>query len=178
LLLCGGLRQFVQSKELECPEKLKTWFYIAVGVQINLDFIYKHPFTSTLGAGFFIRRSSLRQVGYFDEEFRNYEDYPLVMKLVSCGYSCVAIDAVLVNYRKHDNSVTATELDQGYKCYHNDVMALDKYIVPKLNFRQKYNFFWELLPVRTICATKHSVPIAVSLFYRLKKCLQTPSYRK
>ena len=57
---------------------------------------------------FFMHRDTLESVGLFDEEFRIYDDLPLIFRLLEHGIRISHISGKTVNYRMHENSLSRT----------------------------------------------------------------------
>lgn len=176
-VIMGGLLEFSEQEQILHPETMKPQLMAAPGSIINFEYIYKRPFLATLGPAFFIRHSILKQIGYFDEEYRNYEDYPFIRRLVAAGFHSIVIPAYIVYYRGHQTSITSRELQKDTRVYEFDLDVCDKYITPRLGFIERYNFFWETLPIRCLCHATFAPKWLVSLVYRLKFVFQTKSYR-
>lgn len=73
-----------------------------------------------------MQRSVYEEIGYFDEEFKFWEDRPMWLKLTGHGIRLHFIDEYLVKYRRHESSVqmsgddtffsrTAISKDAGYR---------------------------------------------------------------
>jgi glycosyltransferase involved in cell wall biosynthesis len=54
---------------------------------------------------FFVEKNFLEQVGYFEEEYKYMEDYPMWFKITSMGYKLNFLECVTVLYRVHSESV-------------------------------------------------------------------------
>jgi len=57
---------------------------------------------------FFIDKSTLTSVDYFDEEFRIYDDLPLIFKILEKGIRIDYIEKKTVKYRIYENSLSRT----------------------------------------------------------------------
>lgn len=60
-----------------------------------------------------VRRAALNAVNFFDEDrrYQNCEDYELWLKLAQYGAVFYGMDANLVRYRRHPNSMTASQIN-------------------------------------------------------------------
>jgi glycosyltransferase involved in cell wall biosynthesis len=57
---------------------------------------------------FFMYKPTLQSVDYFDEEFRIYDDLPLIFKILEKGIRIAYIDKKTVKYRIYENSLSRT----------------------------------------------------------------------
>lgn len=55
---------------------------------------------------FFVSRAFFDEIGGFDEDYRNMEDYPLWIKMGEKGYEFHLLDTLTVYYRKNETAVT------------------------------------------------------------------------
>jgi glycosyltransferase involved in cell wall biosynthesis len=58
---------------------------------------------------FFMHKSTLQSINYFDEEFRIYDDLPLIFKILEKGIHIDYIDKKTVKYRIYENSLSRTK---------------------------------------------------------------------
>lgn len=83
--------------------------------------------------GVFFRRSMLEDVGFFDPEFRMYEDWHTWLKLTLAGNSIRLLRKPLVFWRRHDNSVSYSAFKRGNIAYFlTDLQVIEKYITPNI----------------------------------------------
>ena len=59
-------------------------------------------------SGSFYPMELIRKLGGYDERYRWFEDYPMNLKVMHCGYRFGLIDDELVGYRLSDKSITAS----------------------------------------------------------------------
>lgn len=57
---------------------------------------------------FFMEKSTLQSINYFDEEFRMYDDLPLIFKILEKGIRIDYLDKKTVKYRIYENSLSRT----------------------------------------------------------------------
>jgi glycosyltransferase involved in cell wall biosynthesis len=57
---------------------------------------------------FFMHKPTLKSINYFDEEFRFYDDLPLIFKLLEKGIGIYFINSKTVKYRIYENSLSRT----------------------------------------------------------------------
>ena len=57
---------------------------------------------------FFMHKPTLERINYFDEEFRIYDDLPLILKLLEKGIRIDYLDKKTVKYRTYENSLSRT----------------------------------------------------------------------
>lgn len=93
----------------------------------------------------FISRRTILSVGGFDEEYRDFEDYPLWLKLTRNDIRLNFMDKVTVNYRTHLNAVN--NMDRNLIIKPNYFKSEDfrrKYTYPYLPFliRNDQRFCW------------------------------------
>ena len=88
--------------------------------------------------GVFFRREALEEVGFFDPEFRMYEDWHTWLKLTLRGYAIRLLSKPLVYWRRHADSISYSAFRRGNKAYFaSDLQVLNKYILPN---REKLDF--------------------------------------
>lgn len=98
----------------------------------------------------FIKKSIVKEVGYFDEQFKHIEDYPFWLKITRLGYKIYFMDTLTVKYRKHNQSV-----HNNYEkiflrpAYYNNEAMRNVYVYPYLSisqlFYQKYCYYWAIV---------------------------------
>jgi len=76
----------------------------------HLDRRWLQLFTNGFGnhSGAMFRRQAVQELGGYDPEFNDAEDYDLWCRLVAAGWDCRYWDEVLVDRRSHAGSLTAT----------------------------------------------------------------------
>lgn len=57
---------------------------------------------------FFMHRPTLQNINYFDEEFRFYDDLPLIFRILEKGIKIDYLDRKTVRYRIYENSLSRT----------------------------------------------------------------------
>ena len=72
--------------------------------------LYRH----TIGLSALVRRQVLEDIGGFDPEFRQLEDWELWVNALSHGWRGLQVDAVTVEYRRHASSKHAEDR-RGYR---------------------------------------------------------------
>ena len=60
------------------------------------------------GPSYFVRKSTLLDVGAYDERFALQEDYPLFIRMIEAGHKLYMMDFVAVKYRVRNDSVSHT----------------------------------------------------------------------
>lgn len=58
---------------------------------------------------FFFKSESINFIGFFDEEFKIYEDMPMVFKIIGLGAKIYYMNKPTVKYRIHKNSVSRND---------------------------------------------------------------------
>lgn len=82
---------------------------------------------------YFIKKSLLEEIGYCDEKYKFFEDYPLWIKIIESGKKLYLNNNVNIYYRRHEQSVSYNG-----KNYLNrkNIEFLEEYF----NKEQKYKF--------------------------------------
>ena len=146
--IMGPVYRFESMDQLCSKESLKPWFFIEPDIVIDLKYVFDHPFLCTLGASFFLSASMLKDIGYYDEIFRNFEDSPLVRKAITNGYVINTINEATVYYRVSEKSATQSILNElSVKQYILDMYRY--YLQPKFSLWQRWDSFFQFIPIRT-----------------------------
>ncbi|NCA77616.1 MAG: glycosyltransferase [Alphaproteobacteria bacterium] len=116
----------IQSFEL-MKSKQKYYFELSPKSQFRQLIKYNFVFAPTA----FINNQVLKNIGRFDETFRNIEDYPLWIKATRSGYKLDYLEMDTVAYRIHSNTIAA----QGYSYkLKNDLFNIFyKLLLPELS---------------------------------------------
>lgn len=81
---------------------------------------------------FFINRDLLKEINYFDEDYRIYEDMPLIYRVNLKGYRLYYMDKKTVKYRVHINSISRGSLKDNMR--NKEILEIfEKYRKNKLN---------------------------------------------
>lgn len=85
--------------------------------------------------GFFFRKRVLEESGYFDSEFRKFEDWHTWLKIILKGYKIYFMPEITVKWRIHKNSVSTSSWLQGdLEFYKEKLMVYEKYILPNIKY--------------------------------------------
>jgi len=85
--------------------------------------------------GFFFRKDVLEKSGYFDSEFRKFEDWHTWLKIILKGYKIYFMPEITVKWRIHKNSVsTSSRLQADLEFYKEELMVYEKYILPNIKY--------------------------------------------
>lgn len=105
---------------------------------LSLDAVYqfrymvRHCFLPA--PGFFFRTEALAKVGYFDEEFRRFEDWHTWLKFLLHGYRIHFLPEVTVRWRIHPDSVSTSALYRGdVRFIEENILVYQKYVLPNLH---------------------------------------------
>jgi len=124
-----SVRKKMESTELLPARKKQRYFSYDAEKQFRL--LSRGNFVCAPGV--FFRRRVLEEVGFFDPEFRMYEDWHTWLKLTLRGYPIRLLSRPLVYWRRHDDSVSYSAFKRGNTAYFStDLQVLDKYILPNL----------------------------------------------
>jgi alpha-1,3-rhamnosyltransferase len=107
----------------------------------------------------FIKKNILIEVGYFDEEFKNIEDYPIWLKLTKNNYKIYFFDKVTVFYRSHNMNIYQNTNSYLYNYFYFDIISIKlKYC--KENYSNLYLFYiqYELVVRKIFKAFKLNKP--------------------
>lgn len=84
--------------------------------------------------GFFFRTEALAKVGYFDEEFRRFEDWHTWLKFLLAGFRIDFLPEITVQWRIHPNSVSTSALYKGdTRFLEENILVYQKYVLPNLH---------------------------------------------
>lgn len=94
------------------------------------------------GPTYFAKRSSLAEVGGYDERFPLQDDYPLYIRMIKAGCRLYYMDEVTVRYRVRSNSVSHTSCsDSFFPSNYVRIIKDYRFIYRKENS----NPFWKLM---------------------------------
>ncbi len=112
------------------PEK-QTLRILAQDSLYQFRYMTRHCFLPA--PGFFFRTESLARVGYFDEEFKRFEDWHTWLKLLLNGFRIHFLPEVTVQWRIHPNSVSTSALYKGdIRFIEENILVYQKYVLPNL----------------------------------------------
>jgi Predicted glycosyltransferases len=112
--------------------------------------------------GVMFKRSLFSKYGYFDEEYKLIEDWPMWLKLSRSGHKIDYIDIISVKYRAGIGVSSATTYNQNFiedliKCYEKEILPYKKELgywlhkKIKWQFIRKYKFVNYSLLKKSIC---------------------------
>ncbi|BER91394.1 glycosyltransferase [Atrimonas thermophila] len=100
--------------------------------QRQFGYMSRHCFLPA--PGFFFRKKILEEIGYFDEEFRRFEDWHTWLKCLLKGYKIYFLPEVTVKWRLHPNSVSTSALYKSDRRFQEEnLLVYQKYVLPNLH---------------------------------------------
>jgi GT2 family glycosyltransferase len=117
---------------LESTKIFKPIHQKLMGLNANAKDQYRALLKEFMGAtpSFFIKKSVLETINYFDETYPFIEDYPFVLNATQAGFCFYYLDKITVYYRISQQSVYGS---RGKKAFNNFYQL-------RLPFDQKYRF--------------------------------------
>jgi glycosyltransferase involved in cell wall biosynthesis len=113
------------------PEK---WAIKVLARDAGVQFRYMSRHCFLPAPGFFFRTESLAKIGYFDEEFKRFEDWHTWLKFLASGFRIYFLPEVTVCWRMHPNSVSTSALHKGDKrFFEENILVYQKYVLPYIN---------------------------------------------
>lgn len=97
---------------------------------------------SISGSAIFLERSKLLELGGFDERYKLYEDFPLIVKYTQNNYKLWLIKEPLIRYRIHDSNVSFESsflLQDSYLKFKNEI--LDSLLLKHKFFLTYWHYF-------------------------------------
>jgi alpha-1,3-rhamnosyltransferase len=148
--LVHGIIPFRKDSEFEVvypPEKLMESEPIK-----QLKYLLKRG-NSISGSAFFLERSTLLKLGGFDERYKLFEDYPLVIKYTYNNHKIWLVKKPLFKYRIHNSNLSFDRsflLKDSYISFKNEILfplllehkLYTTYWHRLLQGKTKYRFFW------------------------------------
>jgi len=100
--------------------------------QRQFGYMSRHCFLPA--PGFFFRKRILEEVGYFDEEFKRFEDWHTWLKCLLMGHRIYFLPEITVKWRLHPDSVSTSALYKGDRRFQEEnLLVYQKYVLPNLN---------------------------------------------
>lgn len=100
--------------------------------QRQFGYMSRHCFLPA--PGFFFRKKILEEIGYFDEEFKRFEDWHTWLKCLLKGHKIYFLPEVTVKWRIHPESVSTSALYKSDKRFQEEnLLVYKKYILPNLD---------------------------------------------
>lgn len=118
----------------ELPRIPERWAVKVLAHNCRTQFRYMARHCFLPAPGFFFRTEALAQVGYFDEEFRRFEDWHTWLKFLLHGYRIHFLPKVTVRWRIHPDSVSTSALYRGdVRFIEENILVYRKYVLPNLH---------------------------------------------
>lgn len=112
----------------------KRWAVRVLQKPWRRQFGYMSRYCFLPAPGFFFRKAVLEEVGYFDSEFRRFEDWHTWLKCLLKGYKIYFLPEVTVKWRMHPDSVSTSALYKGDRRFQEEnLLVHQKYVLPNLN---------------------------------------------
>jgi alpha-1,3-rhamnosyltransferase len=110
------------------------------------------------GSAFFLERLTLLKLGGFDERFRLFEDYPLLIKYTQNNHKIWLLKKPLISYRIHANNLSFESsflLKDSYVRFRNEILnplllenkLYSAYWHRFIQSKSKYRIFWKFLSI-------------------------------
>ena len=120
--------------------------------EVDEQYVSMLAYNRVFSPSFFSKRSFLESVGFYDTKYRLLEDYPLFLKAVRLGHKLNFMDAVTVEYRISDSSLSNTTqyrvTNVGYNrdmkrfFYHDRLPDMIKFGLYRRILNQMRHFFY------------------------------------
>lgn len=83
--------------------------------------------------GNFFRRTALADIGFFDTDFKRFEDWHTWLRLSEAGFQCFLLNKPLVFWRRHLRSISYSSINKSDFLFFNEKMlTINRYIIPHL----------------------------------------------
>lgn len=117
-------------------------------------------FRHTIGATALVRRELYEETGGYDPAFAGYEDWELWLHALACGWRGRRVDAVALEYRRHEGTIYATAARPAYRHWYRSLRIKHAQLYTRASRRRLaaegdlgplgrclYRWFWGPRPV-------------------------------
>lgn len=77
------------------------------GVALGVSSLDSLPELLTHGAGILFRKQAILEIGNYDSELRDCEDYDLLARMIAAGHRGFRLPVPMYKYRKHEQTLTS-----------------------------------------------------------------------